>query len=126
MQWRVLMALGLIGLILFGGLFCRENVADRCDQVADLLRQVQSQLEGDDSPSPEILEQAMALWEKNLPVLSALLSHDRLENVGRDLSRGLGYLHVGDRPGCLAQIDAALYLLDDIREYDHVDWKTLF
>lgn len=126
MQWRVLTALVLIGLIVAGGLVCRQQVAVCCDKVEVLLRQAEVQLEDDPALSAEALEQAMLLWEEDLPLLSALLNHGRLENVGRDLSRGLGYVETGDPSGCLAQIGAALYLLDDIREYDHIDWKTLF
>ena len=41
------------------------------------------------------------------------------------LSRASGCLRAKDRSGCLEQLRAVLYLLDDIGEYDHISLKTL-
>lgn len=120
MRWRVLTALLLIGSIVAGGLFCRSIVAQTCRQVESLLRQPNDQL------NQEALEQALQLWEDALPILSTLLHHQRLEEVGQGLARSLGALRAGDIGGCTAQMDGVLYELDDIREYDHINWKTLF
>ena len=122
MRWRVLTALTIIGLIVAGGLICRSRVAQTCRQ-AEALLQAQRQSA---APDREALEQALALWEDSLPLLSSLLHHQRLEEVGQGLSRCLGALGANDTGTCLAQIDAVLYALDDIREYDHILWKTVF
>ncbi len=118
MGWRVWVSAGLLAAVLGGGSFCREVVADHCRQVEDLL-----QLAGTGEMAP--LEQAITLWEGKLPLLSSLLNHEVLEEVGSCLSRAEGCLESGDLAGCRVQLDAALYLLDDIREYDTISWKNL-
>ena len=120
MRWRVLTALILIGFVVTGGLFCRSKVTQTCRQVEQLLQQQRNQ------PDQEALTQALALWDEALPLLSTLMHHQRLEEVGHGLSCGLGALRAGDTGSCIMQIDGVLYLLDDIREYDHIHWKTLF
>ena len=120
MRWRVLTALLIIGAILAGGAVCRIAVARTCDQVSDLLLQQKGRAD------EEMLESALRLWDESLPVLSILLHHQQLEAVGLSMARGLGALRAGDIAGCMAQIDASLYILSDIREYDDIQWKTLF
>ncbi len=118
MGWRVWVAAALLLAILGGGLVCRTLVADHCRQVEDLLRQAR---EGRMEP----LEQALELWERRLPFLSSLLNHEVLEEVGACLARARGRLESGDRAGCREEIEGALYLLDDVREYDRVSGKNL-
>ena len=118
MRWRVLIAFGIIAGILAAGLNFRIHVTNCCNEIEALLLQSE--------PSLQQLEQALNLWEKEVPLLSALLHHDLMERVGQELSRGLGLLKSGDLPGCKGQIDIILYLLDDIRDYDDISFKTLF
>jgi len=120
MRWRVLMALTIIGLILAGGLYCQDRVTNICIQMEQLLLQARAQR------APEPLKQACTLWESNIPLLSTLLHHQRLDEVGQNLSRSMGALTSADIGQCIAQIDSILYMLADIREYDHINWKTLF
>ncbi len=119
MQWRVLTAVALILALLAGGMICRGAVADSCGAVEAMLRQAKA------SPAPESLERARALWESRLPLLSCVLTHDRLERVGEGLARAAGCLQAGDAAAFAAQIESLLYLLDDIREYDHINAQTL-
>ncbi len=118
MRWRVWVATGLLLVIVGGGLAARQVVAEHCRGVEQLARLAR---EGQAEP----LTRAIALWEEWLPLLSSLLNHEQLEQVGACLSRAQGCLEAGDKAGCREQLDAALYLLDDIREYDRVNWKNL-
>ena len=119
MRWRVMMASVLILALLSGGVVCRSLVERRCREVEALLRQAEAELQ------PMRMEEAGRLWEQGLPLLSCLLSHDRLERVGEGLARAESLLRTGDRSAFSAQIAALLYLLDDIREYDHINSQTL-
>lgn len=117
MRWRVLTALLLIGMIVTGGIYCRSKIAGICGQMEDLLEQ---------PPDHAALDEALQLWEDSLPMLSTLLHHQRLDEVGQSLARAAGALQQGDSGQYTAQIYALLYMLNDIREYDHINWKTLF
>ena len=119
MRWRVTIAAALILAVLLGGTVCRTKVQQQCGLVETLLLQAETELR------PELLEEADRLWERGLPLLSCLLPHDRLERVGEGLARAEGFLKAGDRPSFFAQIEALLYLLDDIREYDYINFQTL-
>jgi hypothetical protein len=119
MRWRVTIAAALILAVLLGGTVCRTKVRQQCSLVETLLLQAAAELR------PELLEEADRLWERGLPLLSCLLPHDRLERVGEGLARAEGFLKAGDRPSFFAQIEALLYLLDDIREYDYINFQTL-
>lgn len=120
MLWRVVVAAALLLGTLGTGLWCRAEVAAHCQQVEQLAMQVRS-----DPQMDHALEQALILWEERLPFLSSLLNHEVLEQVGAYLSRARGCLSAGDVAGCMEQLDAAFYLLDDIREYDDINWKNL-
>ena len=120
MRWRVLTALLIIGLILTGGIYCRSRIEQTCEQMDELLLQ-QKEL-----PDPDVLNEALLLWEEQLPLLSTLLHHQRLDEVGQSLARSTGALQAGDFGQYIAQIDSILYMLSDIREYDHINLKTLF
>ena len=120
MRWRVLTAVLIIGLILSGGFYCRSWVAQTCQQMESLLLLQKEQ------PDEKALENAIELWEASLPILSALLNHQQLESLGKELALASGALLAGDNALYLSQINTSLYLLDDIREYDYICWKTLF
>lgn len=120
MRWRVTVAAGLLLATLAGGLWCRTEVAGHCRKIEALVQQVQ---DAPDDRTP--LLTAQALWEERLPFLSSLLNHEVLEQIGTCLARAEGCLLAGDRAGFMEQLDAALYLLDDIREYDDISWKNL-
>ncbi len=120
MRWRVVVAAALLLGTLGTGLWCRAEVAAHCRRVEELTTRVQQ-----DPENAAALDQALNLWEARLPFLSSLLNHEVLEQVGTCLARARGCLSAGDRAGCLEQLDAALYLLDDIREYDDINWKNL-
>lgn len=120
MRWRMVAAAALLLGTLCAGLWCREAVADHCRRVEGLVARVQA-----DAGDRAALEEALALWERRLPFLSSLLNHEVLEQVGACLSRARGCLIQGDEAGCMEQLEAALYLLDDIREYDDINWKNL-
>ena len=119
MRWRVTIAAALILAVLLGGTVCRAEVQRRCSLMEKLLLQAAAELR------PELLEEADRLWGRGLPLLSCLLPHDRLERVGEGLARAEGFLKAGDRSSFFAQIEALLYLLDDIREYDYINFQTL-
>lgn len=120
MRWRVtvasLLLLGIVGT----GLWCRGAVADHCRRIETLAARVQA-----DPGDQAALDEALELWKDRIPFLSTLLNHELLEQVGVGLSRAQSCLSSGDRAGCLEQLQAVLYLLDDIREYDDMNWKNL-
>lgn len=120
MRWRVIVAAALLLGTLGVGLWCRAEVADHCRRIEGLAARVQA-----DAGDRAALEEALTLWEERLPFFSSLLNHEVLEQVGTCLTRANGCLSAGDRAGCMEQLDAALYLLDDIREYDDINWKNL-
>ena len=120
MRWRVIVAAGLLLGTLFAGLWCRSQVTDHCHRIESLAARVR-----DDPGDRAALEEAIILWDRRLPFLSSLLNHEVLEQVGTALARAESCLLAGDRAGCMEQLDAALYLLDDIREYDDINWKNL-
>ena len=119
MRWRILTAAVLIFILLAGGWFLQRTVAHACGEIESMLRQAKSDLR------PEGVEAARVQWESKLPLLSCVVAHDRLERVGEGLARAEGYLRAGERADFAAQIEAVLYLLDDIREYDHINLQTL-
>lgn len=119
MRWRVTIAAALILAVLLGGTVCRTKVQQQCGLVETLLLQAAAELR------PELLEEADRLWERGLPLLSCLLPHDRLERVGEGIARANGYLQTGEQAGFRVQIEGLLYLLDDIREYDYINFQTL-
>lgn len=120
MRCRVIVASLLLLGIMGTGLWCRGEVADHCRKIEALAARVQA-----DPGDQEALEEALDLWEERIPFLSTLLNHELLEQVGVGLARAEGCLLASDRSGCLEQLQAVLYLLDDIREYDDMNWKNL-
>ena len=120
MGWRVVVAVVLLLGTLAAGQVCRLAVVERCRRVEELAVQVQAD-PNDRAP----LEEALTWWETGLPFLSSLINHAILEQVGLALTRANSYLLAGDEAGCLEQLAVAMYLLDDIREYDDISWKNL-
>ncbi len=118
MRWRMWVAALLLLIIVGGGLAARQKVAAHCRLAEELIGQAAA---GEQAA----LEQAVLLWEQGLPLLSSLLNHEVLEQVGACLARAGGCLQAGDSAGCREQLAAALYLLDDIRAYDDLTWKNL-
>ena len=125
MRWRALTAAVLLAGILLGGLWCRAQVEEHCKTIEHMLAGLSAALEQGTLPDSGTLDRALLLWEERLPFLSSLLDHEQLEQVGVGLSRASGCLRAKDRSGCLEQLRAVLYLLDDIGEYDHISLKTL-
>lgn len=120
MRWRVLTAVFIISSILLGGIACRSKVEKTCQEMEELLIRQAEQ------PELAVLDKALSLWEEQLPLLSTLLHHQRLDEVGQSLARSTGALQAGDVGQCMAQIHSVLYMLEDIREYDHINFKTMF
>ena len=119
MKWRVLTAVALILALLVGGVTVRRVVSNTCREMESLLQQAEIDLQSG------TLEAAQDLWEQRLPLLSCVVMHDHLERVGEGLARAEGYLQTGEQAGFRAQIESLLYLLDDIREYDHINVQTM-
>ena len=119
MTWRILAAAGLIVVLLAGGVLLRGAVADTCAAVGKLLEQAAADRD------PETLDSALALWEERLPLLSCAVTHDRLERIGEGIIRAKGCLEAGTEPAFRVQLASVLYLLEDIREYDDINVRTV-
>ena len=119
MRWRVMIAAVLIVALLAGGVVCRRKVGICCGEVAALVEQAQIELR------PEPLQEAARLWKQRLPLLSCVLTHDRLERVGEGIARAESLLRLGNAGDFAAQVNALLYQLEDIREYDYIRLQTL-
>lgn len=120
MRWRVWVAAALLLGTLGAGLWCRSLVADHCREIEGLVTRAQS-----DPQDEAALEEALNLWEERLPLLSSMLNHEVLEQVGTCMSRAKARLSAGDFAGYKEQLAAVMYLLDGIREYDDMNWKNL-
>ena len=120
MGWRVAVAVVLLLGTLAAGQVCRLAVDEYCSAIETLVAQVRN---NPDDRAP--LEEALGRWEARLPFLSSLINHAILEQVGLALTRANSCLLAGDEAGCLEQLAVAMYLLDDIREYDDISWKNL-
>lgn len=121
MRPRLLAAVLLLALLLGGGLLCRRAVDARCRRVEVLLQAALT------APSPaEPLSRAAALWEESLPLLSSLLHHQSLEQVGCGLARADGCLSVGDTAALQSELRQLLYLLEGIRTCDDLTLCNLF
>lgn len=121
MRSRLVAAVLLPVLLLSAGFCCRRAVDARCRRMEAL---VQTALTASFPAAP--LSRAGALWEESLPLLSTLLHHQPLEQVGSGLARARGYLAADDRAGFLAELHRLLYLLEDIRTYDDLTLQNLF
>ncbi len=121
MRPRLIAALLLLSLLLGAGLYCRQAVDARCRRVEALLEAAST------AADPAVaLSDAAALWEESLPLLSSLLHHQSLEQVGSGLARAGGCLSAGDRAGFQAELAQLLYLLEGIRTYDRLTLQNLF
>lgn len=125
MQWRVITAMILLAAIFLGGLAARDWAGKQCLQTAQPLETLADQLESG-QPDPDLLSLAKARWEAGLPLLSSLISHDRLEQVSRLLAQAEGFLWTGEQAECAAQLRELCCLLEAIRQYDQITLQTVF
>lgn len=125
MQWRVILAAVLLALLLFGGILSLHQTENICKQVSQPLKALSAQLQARETGENELLSQATDAWEKALPYLSSLISHDRLDEISGALFRAEGFLEAGDGGEALAELQDALWKLELLQSYDRPTVRSL-
>lgn len=125
MQWRVILAAVLLVLLLFGGILSLHQTESICNQVSQPLRRLSAQLQTQKKGENALLSQAMDVWEKALPYLSSVISHDRLDEISGALLRAEGFLAAGDGGETLAELQDALWKLELLQKYDRPTVRSL-
>ncbi len=125
MQWRVILAACIIAALLAGGLVSLHHTAKLCTQVSSPLEQLSAQLQQKAPADLALLQQAMEIWQRGLPYLSSVLSHDRLDAISGALFRAEGFLKAGDSGEALAEVRDALWQLSLLGQYDKPTVRSL-
>lgn len=125
MQWRVILAACIIAGLLAGGLVSLRHTAKLCTQVSSPLEQLSAQLQQKAPADLALLQQAMEIWQRGLPYLSSILSHDRLDAISGALFRAEGFLKAGDSGEALAEVRDALWQLSLLGQYDKPTVRSL-
>ncbi len=125
MQWRVILAAFIIAALLAGGLVSLHHTAKLCTQVSSPLEQLSAQLQQKAPADLALLQQAMEIWQRGLPYLSSVLSHDRLDAISGALFRAEGFLKAGDSGEALAEVRDALWQLSLLGQYDKPTVRSL-
>lgn len=125
MRWRVITAIILLAVIFLGGLAARSWAKNLCLRTAQPLEALEAQLQNGQF-DPDLLSLAKERWESGLPLLSSLITHDRLEQASRLLAQAEGFLWMGDLDECSAQLQELRCLLEAISQYDRLSLQTVF
>lgn len=125
MHWRVILAAFIIAALLAGGLLSLRHTASLCSLVSAPLEQLSAQLQREAPADLTLLQQAMEIWQRGLPYLSSVLSHDRLDAVSGALFRAEGFLKAGDSGEALAEVRDALWQLSLLGQYDKPTVRSL-
>lgn len=125
MHWRVILAACIIAGLLAGGLVSLHHTAKLCTQVSSPLEQLSAQLQQKAPADLALLQQAMEIWQRGLPYLSSVLSHDRLDAISGALFRAEGFLKAGDSGEALAEVRDALWQLSLLGQYDQPAVRSL-
>lgn len=125
MQWRVILAACIIAGLLAGGLVSLHHTAKLCTQVSSPLEQLSAQLQQKAPADLALLQKAMEIWQRGLPYLSSVLSHDRLDAISGALFRAEGFLKAGDSGEALAEVRDALWQLSLLGQYDQPAVRSL-
>lgn len=125
MHWRVILAAFIIAALLAGGLVSLHHTAKLCTQVSSPLEQLSAQLQQKAPADLALLQQAMEIWQRGLPYLSSVLSHDRLDAISGALFRAEGFLKAEDGGEALAEVRDALWQLSLLGQYDKPTVRSL-
>lgn len=125
MHWRVILAAFIIAALLAGGLLSLRHTASLCSLVSAPLEQLSAQLQREAPADLTLLQQAMEIWQRGLPYLSSILSHDRLDAVSGALFRAEGFLKAEDGGEALAEVRDALWQLSLLGQYDKPTVRSL-
>lgn len=125
MHWRVILAAFIIAALLAGGLLSLRHTASLCSLVSAPLEQLSAQLQQKAPADLALLQQAMEIWQRGLPYLSSVLSHDRLDAISGALFRAEGFLKAEDGGEALAEVRDALWQLSLLGQYDKPTVRSL-
>ena len=125
MHWRVILAAFIIAALLAGGLLSLRHTASLCSRVSAPLEQLSAQLQREAPADLALLQQAMEIWQRGLPYLSSILSHDRLDAISGALFRAEGFLKAEDGGEALAEVRDALWQLSLLGQYDKPTVRSL-
>lgn len=125
MQWRVILAAVILALLLTGGLLSLTQTETVCREVSQPLKALSEQLRSQQRTDTALLEQAVERWERALPYLSSVISHERLDEISGAMFRAQGFLAAGDGGEALAELQDALWQLALLRQYDRPTVRSL-
>ncbi|MEA5040375.1 MAG: DUF4363 family protein [Clostridiaceae bacterium] len=117
MRWRVWVAMALLAAILVGGIITLRLTDRLCSHLAASLDAAYSDGYG--------FEEAYAFWRKYTSFFSALVNHDRVDEISQGFARAQAFLAAGTADEYRAEVESLLLQLSLIMEYDHPTVRSL-
>ena len=115
MNWRFILALVLILLLVGGGICLLHHNRKVC---TGLLHQVEDLLaDGDSAPSAERLSRIREEWDHCIPMLSLYTVHNHLHDVSAAFARAESFLQTGNHDeyrAALQELTVMLRILQNI------------
>ncbi len=125
MRWHTITACLLLAAILLGGVLFSHHVSARCDQMSDLLSRSRDVVIQTGHDTDARLKEAEALWQNELPLLSALLIHDRIDQISQTFAEARGFLEAENFDEYLAVLGDLLFSLRMVGDYDALSLRNL-
>ena len=120
MKIRLTISILAILFVITLGVLCTGYTNKLC---ADLYEQTEIAAKKYDRSS---LLNIKARWEKNVPVLSALIPHEHIDGLSASLNKALSFLKDDDKNEFDAEISWALHQFGIIGSYDKPSFRSLF
>lgn len=117
MRWRLLIAIALLVAVIAGGLATLRKTERVCDTLSDTLRKAYADGAG--------FEDAYALWQRSVTFFSALISHDRVDELGRSFAQAKAFLSDKTMDEYRAALLSILQQLSMLKEYDRPTIRSL-
>lgn len=123
---KIILAVLLL-LVIGGSVLQNIYINNATDELMADLEKVRSALEADDIPSAAAAADVFSSkWEEKKSSFEALFEHKEVDSISSSAKSLQSYCHTGEKEQALANVAAALFFVEHIKDIDTLSWENVF